>query len=743
MANWNVLKAAVANIINANGNQEITGQLLQNVLNNIITNVGENATFAGIATLDTNPGAPDGPVFYLATTTGVYPNFNGLEVLDGEAIIFLWNNSAWTKKVTGFATQEKLSQLGSKDFNNYFEGIGGNYTSIKIEGLIPNHKYRCYLRNLWEDSTDNTSAQKFNIESYNSSNELTVLKGYKIGADIPVYMDFTVPYDSVRIEIGGRAIKGEKVWFNIVDIEHTDSLKENIATISEQLDTLEKLKVLELKIISSSQSEYNNIEQGEYSYNPSLKNIYYVDNSGFVKGMKPNNNTLYIYNGRIFRITLEDGIVLNNIFIPISKWSGDAEILLSAGKGNFVYNTYNKTIQIVTESQLWGVKYDEKSLFIFDSHLYEWDKINNTLVPIKDIYDLTNKISEVEAKSDKGVTALNNLNEITVKSVGEDLTAESEMFDVLISATNGDETEYNGAKASDYIPIIGNKEYYISGSMAWSHAVYAWYDESKNYIGGYAAAGGSTITKLVNELVLAPQNAAYIRVCRWTTNQEGKVNEVKLSAISEGTASWKGKKWVCIGDSLTERNSRATKNYHDYVAEATGIEVVNMGASGTGYKRQEENGRAFYQRVENIPSDADVITIFGSGNDGAYWGSNLGTALDATTDTIGGCINITIDNIFAKMPLAVVGIVSPTPWNNNKPGDDTMMKKYANLLKQICENRGIPFLDLFQNSGLRPWDESFKQLAYSRDEGGGVHPDENGHKLIAPRFKAFLETLIM
>ena len=114
MANWNTLKTAVANVINANGNQAITGQLLQNVLNNIITNVGENATFAGIASFDTNPGAPDGPVFYLATTAGIYPNFDGLEVLDGEAIIFLWNNSAWTKKVTGFATQEKLSQLGSK-----------------------------------------------------------------------------------------------------------------------------------------------------------------------------------------------------------------------------------------------------------------------------------------------------------------------------------------------------------------------------------------------------------------------------------------------------------------------------------------------------------------------------------------------------------------------------------------------------------------------------------------------------
>ena len=114
MANWSTLKEAVASVIKTNSNQEITGQILQDVLLSIITNVGENATFAGIANLNTNPGAPDGPVFYLATTAGTYPNFNGTEVQDGEAVILQWNNSAWTKKVTGFATQEKLSQLGSE-----------------------------------------------------------------------------------------------------------------------------------------------------------------------------------------------------------------------------------------------------------------------------------------------------------------------------------------------------------------------------------------------------------------------------------------------------------------------------------------------------------------------------------------------------------------------------------------------------------------------------------------------------
>lgn len=110
MANWNTLKTAIADVINANGNQAITGQLLQNALNNIITNVGENATFAGIATLNTNPGTPDGPVFYLATSSGTYANFNGISIAR-TACVLSWNNGAWVKHDLGIATQEKFTEI--------------------------------------------------------------------------------------------------------------------------------------------------------------------------------------------------------------------------------------------------------------------------------------------------------------------------------------------------------------------------------------------------------------------------------------------------------------------------------------------------------------------------------------------------------------------------------------------------------------------------------------------------------
>ena len=110
MAHWNNLKTAIASVIKTNGNQEITGQLLQNVLNNIVSSVGENATFAGIATLTTNPGTPDGPVFYLATQAGTYDNFDGI-VNNGECLIFKKNEDSWVSAETGIITNKKLSNL--------------------------------------------------------------------------------------------------------------------------------------------------------------------------------------------------------------------------------------------------------------------------------------------------------------------------------------------------------------------------------------------------------------------------------------------------------------------------------------------------------------------------------------------------------------------------------------------------------------------------------------------------------
>ena len=81
MGNYEQLKQAIADVIKTNGNQEITGAIMQNVLNTIVSTVGANRTFVGIANKNTNPGTPDGNVFYIAYTAGNYVNFNSGRVI--------------------------------------------------------------------------------------------------------------------------------------------------------------------------------------------------------------------------------------------------------------------------------------------------------------------------------------------------------------------------------------------------------------------------------------------------------------------------------------------------------------------------------------------------------------------------------------------------------------------------------------------------------------------------------------
>ena len=120
MANWTTLKATIADVIKTNGNQEITGAVLQNTLNSIVSAVGENATFAGIATPTTNPGTPDGPVFYIALELGVYSNFNGITLKNsGFAIIYNTDDNEWA-----FISYKELNLHSGIKETGTINGIG-------------------------------------------------------------------------------------------------------------------------------------------------------------------------------------------------------------------------------------------------------------------------------------------------------------------------------------------------------------------------------------------------------------------------------------------------------------------------------------------------------------------------------------------------------------------------------------------------------------------------------------------
>lgn len=97
MSQYATLTAAIQQVIKQNGNNEITGNILQQTLLSMVTSLGAYYQFAGVAVPATNPGTPDQRVCYIAGP-GTYPNFGATVVPGGSIGIFAYN-SAWVYTV--------------------------------------------------------------------------------------------------------------------------------------------------------------------------------------------------------------------------------------------------------------------------------------------------------------------------------------------------------------------------------------------------------------------------------------------------------------------------------------------------------------------------------------------------------------------------------------------------------------------------------------------------------------------
>ena len=149
MGNYKQLKQAIANVIKTNGNQEITGAIMQNVLNTIVSTVGANRTFVGIANKNTNPGTPDGNVFYIAYTAGNYVNFQFgegyLTVKPGELAILYNETTNWGKFVIGMSSDGVIALANTTNQINATGRYAYTDTDIVKGSNAGSQKVRTFL----------------------------------------------------------------------------------------------------------------------------------------------------------------------------------------------------------------------------------------------------------------------------------------------------------------------------------------------------------------------------------------------------------------------------------------------------------------------------------------------------------------------------------------------------------------------------------------------------------------------
>ena len=272
--------------------------------------------------------------------------------------------------------------------------------------------------------------------------------------------------------------------------------------------------------------------------------------------------------------------------------------------------------------------------------------------------------------------------------------------------------------------------------------------------GQYMTVAGST--NQINDIMLVkdeniPEHYINYNTLK-TRTEQGYENSDEIKKI-KNQLNFVGIKWTSFGDSLTAKSTLAnhpkgSKNYVDFVVEKLGLTVVNCGAGGTGYKKNDNN---FVSRIDTIPDDTDILTVFGSFNDYEYIENSLGVFGDTTTDTLYGAMDTFFRTVLEEHPEMIVGTITPTKWGylTIQYGDEDAQRRcdsYVKALTEVSEKYSIPVLDLYHDSNLRPWNENFRELYYKDDNGDGkpesVHLLQEAHrKFIAPKVENFIKSI--
>lgn len=113
MANYNELKASIEQQIRSNGNQEITGAVLQAAMLNMVDVLGENAAWGGVITPTSTHADLNINTLYLASESGTYANFGGVTVEKDEIAAIYYNGVLFNKQVVMKVGQVLANLIGS------------------------------------------------------------------------------------------------------------------------------------------------------------------------------------------------------------------------------------------------------------------------------------------------------------------------------------------------------------------------------------------------------------------------------------------------------------------------------------------------------------------------------------------------------------------------------------------------------------------------------------------------------
>ena len=237
----------------------------------------------------------------------------------------------------------------------------------------------------------------------------------------------------------------------------------------------------------------------------------------------------------------------------------------------------------------------------------------------------------------------------------------------------------------------------------------------------------------LNNIVITPCKYKYDGVDRYY------LKDSVLKSLSN-SSFYKNKKITCYGDSITAQNQ-----WQPHVANYFGCTMINKGVGGTtvfnnGNKEviedvERDSWMCSDDRINLIPTDSDVILVFGGHNDWGYENLQMGVLGDGNLidSTFKSAYSLMLKKLITKFPNARIITMTPVGGRTETEKGNTdkqfyirdlCMTDFANAVKEVSAYYGIPCIDINGESGI----STLNHDTYIADV---IHPNSEGGKLIA------------
>lgn len=303
MSEYSAIKAIINQDITTNGQGDITGSILNQVLKDIVDSLGAGYQFFGVATSNTNPGNPDQKCFYIAFEPGTYQYFGNINVPAGISILKF--SSSWSIDSYPWSTElipGATTPVGGGALLNYLSS--GDTNNATVNGFISE---------IYDPNNVLANAVRFRLATNSSTND----------RQFWVYNSSGTALLAVSLGLIGEGVfYSSGVYFYIKKYREFDQSAVTVnSTITAQLQLHPNIFIY--KQTDDLQTQINRINSN-YGYRISQLEV---------KGNPTNNVTfnslipeIYDPGGRLNAATRIQINILQNGFRQIFAYNGDTTI---------------------------------------------------------------------------------------------------------------------------------------------------------------------------------------------------------------------------------------------------------------------------------------------------------------------------------------------------------------------------------------------------------------------------------